>query len=236
MIIKEKVLIVEDEEAIIHVLSTILTTNGYGVIVAKSGEQALMLSSSHCPDIILLDLGLPDMDGVEVLKKIREYCHCPILIVSARDLESEKVQALDIGADDYITKPFGTSELLARIRTALRHSANQYANGNEIENSYAVGDFKIDFKKHCVIVKGKDVHLTQIEFKIVELIARQPGRVLTYDYIMEHIWGPYTTSDNKILRVNMANIRRKIEENPGEPKYIFTEVGIGYRMADNEES
>ena len=148
MIIKEKVLIVEDEEAIIHVLSTILTTNGYGVIVAKSGEQALMLSSSHCPDIILLDLGLPDMDGVEVLNKIREYCHCPILIVSARDLESEKVQALDIGADDYITKPFGTSELLARIRTALRHSANQYGNGNEIENSYAVGDFKIDFKKH----------------------------------------------------------------------------------------
>lgn len=234
MSVKEKILIIEDEEAIVRVISTILTTNNYGVIVAKTGEQAIMLTACHCPDVILLDLGLPDMDGIEVIKKVREHGNSPILVVSARDQENEKVRALDMGADDYITKPFGASELLARIRTALRHAASSISKG-KTENSYSVAGFKIDFDKHSVTVEGREVHLTQIEFKIVELLARQPGRVLTYDYIMEHIWGPYNNGDNKILRVNMANIRRKVEKNPGEPMYIFTEVGIGYRMAEEEE-
>lgn len=231
---KEKVLIIEDEEAIIHVLSTILTSNGYGTIVAKDGQEALQLMSSYCPDLVLLDLGLPDMDGTEVLGQIRRWSHKPVLVVSARDDEREKVKALDLGADDYITKPFGTSELLARIRTALRHGSALAASGGKTDGRFVIGELVVDLEKHAVSVAGQEVHLTQNEFKIVELLVRQPGRVLTYDYLMEQIWGPYHSGDNKILRVNMANIRRKIEANPAEPRYIFTEVGVGYRLSDEE--
>ena len=185
--------------------------------------------ASHCPDIILLDLGLPDMDGMEILKELRKWSGTPVIVVSARSDESEKVAALDAGADDYITKPFGTSELLARIRTALRHTA---ANGALQSDTFSVKELFIDFGKRRVTVGKKEVHLTQIEFKIVSLLAKSQGRVLTYDHIISELWGPYAVKDNQILRVNMANIRRKIEQNPAEPQYIFTEVGVGYRMAD----
>lgn len=230
---KIKVMIIEDEDAISNFIATTLKANDYAPLLAKTGREALSMIPSHCPDLILLDLGLPDMDGIEILKKIREWSSIPVLVVSARGEEFDKVEALDLGADDYISKPFGTSELLARIRTALRHSVknNQALSSSEV---FSVKGLRIDFGKRQVSVDGRDVHLTQIEFKIVSLLAKSAGRVLTYDFIITELWGPYAVKDNQILRVNMANIRRKLEKNPASPEYIFTEVGVGYRMADED--
>ena len=225
---KFKVLIVEDEISISNFIATTLKSNGYTTLLCSNGKEALSMIASHCPDVILLDLGLPDIDGLEILKQLRKWSGIPVIIVSARVNEEEKVEALDAGADDYITKPFGTSELLARIRTAIRH-----ASSSNIQNDkFSVKGLSIDFGKRLVIIDGKEIHLTQIEFKIVSLLAKSQGRVLTYDQIIAELWGPYAVKDNQILRVNMANIRRKIEKNPAEPQYIFTEVGVGYRMVD----
>lgn len=229
---RETILIVEDEQPISHVLSTVLQANGYHTLQAETASLARSIINSHCPNLILLDLGLPDMDGLELLSWLRSWSGVPVLVVSAREEESQKVEALDLGADDYITKPFGTSELLARIRTALRHQA-KLDSGDELpRGSYTVKDLTIDFERRQVMMAGELIHLTQIEYKIVELIARRPGRVLTYDYIISRIWGPYATDNNRILRVNMAHIRRKLEPNPAEPYYIRTEIGVGYRMAE----
>ncbi len=225
------ILIVEDELAISNFISTILTHNDYNVIKAESGKAALALTASHCPDLILLDLGLPDMDGIDVLKKIREWNSLPIVVVSARGHEREKVEALDLGADDYITKPFGTSELLARIRTAVRHSQKARDDNNVEADKVIIGNLLIDYDKRLVKVEDKEVHLTPIEYKIIVLLSKNVGKVLTHDYLIKEIWGPYV-NENQTLRVNMANIRRKIEANPAEPKYIVTEVGVGYRMVD----
>ena len=229
---KAVVLIVEDDAPIAHVLSTILTANEYSVLKASTGAMARSMISSYHPDVILLDLGLPDISGLEVLQWLRRDYGTPVLIVSARADEQEKVQALDMGADDYITKPFGTSELLARIRTALRHRAHQESGEDLPKKSYTVGGLTIDFERRQIILNGEQIHVTQTEYKIIELIARRPGRVLTYDYIIRRIWGDYAADNNRILRVNMAHIRRKLEENPAEPKYIMTEIGVGYRMAE----
>ena len=228
---KVNILIVEDEKNICNFISTTLKNNDYKVLECQTGSQALSITTSHCPDVILFDLGLPDIDGLTVLKSIRSWSNVPIIIISARTLEKEKVEALDLGADDYITKPFGTSELLARIRTALRHSTKRTPN-----HTFNVKDLVIDFDKRLVTIKGKTIHLTQIEFKLVSLLAQNAGKVLTYDYMITSIWGPYADKNNQILRVNMANIRRKIEQNPGDPKYIFTEVGVGYRMIEEDSS
>lgn len=228
---KVNILIVEDEKNICNFISTTLKNNDYKVLECQTGSQALSITTSHCPDVILLDLGLPDIDGLTVLKSIRSWSNVPIIIISARTLEKEKVEALDLGADDYITKPFGTSELLARIRTALRHSTKHTPN-----HTFHVKDLVIDFDKRLVTIKGKTIHLTQIEFKLVSLLAQNAGKVLTYDYMITSIWGPYADKNNQILRVNMANIRRKIEQNPGDPQYIFTEVGVGYRMIEEDSS
>ena len=228
---KLTILIVEDEKHIASFIHTILKSNGYRGIECQTGSEALSITTSHCPDLILLDLGLPDIDGLTVLQKIREWSHVPIIVISARAEESEKVAALDLGADDYITKPFGTSELLARIRTAIRHSTKLATQPGSIFN---LDDLSIDFERRLVTVADKDVHLTQIEYKLVSLLAQNAGKVLTYDYMITAIWGPYADRNNQILRVNMANIRRKLEENPGDPKYIFTEVGVGYRMLEGE--
>ncbi len=227
---KIKILIVEDEDAISNFIATTLKSNGYITVLAKTAKEALTMVSSHCPDLILLDLGLPDIDGVEVLETVREWSSIPVIIVSARGDETEKVKALDLGADDYITKPFGTSELLARIRTALRHNLKRGAGVQE--EVFSAKGLTIDFGKRLVTVDGNEVHLTQIEFKIVSLLAKSAGRVMTYDHIITELWGPYAVKDNQILRVNMANIRRKIEKNPAAPQYIFTEVGVGYRMIE----
>ena len=172
------------------------------------------------------------MDGLELLRWLRGWSGVPVLVVSAREEEGQKVEALDLGADDYITKPFGTSELLARIRTALRHQAKLDSGDDMPRGSYTVRDLTVDFERRQVTIAGELIHLTQIEYKIVALIARRPGRVLTYDYIISRIWGPYATNNNRILRVNMAHIRRKLEPNPAEPYYIRTEIGVGYRMAE----
>lgn len=227
---KIKIMIIEDEDAISNFIATTLKANKYAPILVKTGREALSMIPSHCPDLILLDLGLPDMDGIDILKKIREWSAIPVIVVSARGEEHDKVEALDLGADDYIPKPFGTSELLARIRTALRHSAKNTV--TVADDVFITKGLRIDFGKRLVTIDGKDVHLTQIEFKIVSLLAKSAGRVLTYDFIITELWGPYAVKDNQILRVNMANIRRKLEKNPGSPEYIFTEVGIGYRMTD----
>ena len=188
MNIKEKVLLIEDERTIRRFMQAILTANGYDVLMAGTGAMADTMISSHCPDIIILDLGLPDMDGMTILRNVRKWSKVPILVVSARSHERDKVEALDAGADDYLTKPFGTEELLA--------------------------------------------NLTQNEYKLVALLGLHAGKVLTYDYLIKELWGPSARSDNQILRVNMANIRRKIEKNPAQPAYIFTESGVGYRMVE----
>jgi len=174
------------------------------------------------------------MDGLEVLRKTREWSGIPILVVSARGEEQQKVEALDLGADDYITKPFGSSELMARIRAAIRHGIKMEMGEDLPDGKFTRGDLTVDFKKRIVTVDGKDVHLTQNEFKIVTLICKHVGQVLTYSYILNQVWGQFAQNDRQILRVNMANIRRKIEKNPAEPKYILTEVGVGYRMPDED--
>lgn len=231
---KLKLLIVEDEEAISNFICATLKANNYNTILSKTGKEALSMLSSHCPDVMLLDLGLPDIDGLDILKEIRKWSSIPIIIVSARGNEEEKVLALDLGADDYITKPFGTSELLARIRTALRHSTSNDKIKEAPQKKFTTRDLTIDFEKRIVTLAEKEVHLTQIEFKLVALLAKNAGKVLTYDTIITHLWGPYALKDNQILRVNMANIRRKIEKNPATPQYIFTEVGVGYRMIEEQ--
>ena len=235
MALKERILIIEDEVSIIKLLRTVLSANEYEVIEASTAAEAKTLISSHCPDVILLDLGLPDMDGNELLRSLREWSSTPVIVVSARSDEADKVLAIDLGADDYITKPFGTSELLARIRMAIRHShAMRHNDRIARTGKFISGGLVIDYNKYRVYVDGKDAQLTQGEYRIVALLGRYAGRVLTYDFIMKELWGPGSTGDNKILRVNMANIRRKIEKNSTAPQYIFTEVGVGYRMADGD--
>lgn len=231
MKIKDKVLIVEDEQSISNFISMILQASGFDTIVVRTGEEALTMVSSHCPDLIILDLGLPDMDGMEVLKTIRTWSAAPVIVVSARGQEAEKVEALDAGAGDYIVKPFGTDELMARIRATLRYT-ERMIKGSMVSDIFEVGDLRVDFGKRVVSVAGKDTHLTQIEFKILALLCKDAGRVLTYEYICRNVWGPYSSRDNQILRVNVANIRRKIEKNPAQPRYILTEVGVGYRLVE----
>ena len=228
---KLSILLVEDEKNICDFISTSLSAQDYRISTAHTGKEALPIITSQCPDLILLDLGLPDMDGMEI---IRTWSSVPIIVLSARTQEQEKVRALDLGADDYLTKPIGTSELLARIRTALRHSNRLNTDSPLYKRPFHAKGLTIDFEKHLVSVDGKDVHLTQIEFKIISLLAQNSGRVMTYDTIISNIWGPYADDDNSILRVNMAHIRRKLEQNPAEPQYVFTEIGIGYRMIEDE--
>jgi len=233
MKIKDKILIIEDEPNISGFMSTILAANNYDTMTAYTGSEAISMITSHCPDLILLDLGLPDMDGNNILKFVREWSTCPILVVSARNHERDKVDALDAGADDYIVKPFGTSELLARIRTAIRHTRTHLPNGDIAQSrQFKALGMVIDYDKHLVTIDGEKIHLTQNEYKLVSLLGKYAGRVLTYDFLIKQLWGPKAKTDNQILRVNMANIRRKIEQNPAEPKYIFTEIGVGYRMVD----
>ena len=226
------VLIIEDEETIVNVLASILIANEYIPVIAKNGAQALTMLRSFQPDVILLDLGLPDMEGLDLLKKVKETNLCPVLVVSARDKEWEKVEALDLGADDYITKPFGNSELLARIRVALRNRSENDERAVNNRAIYCCGKLRIDSERHIVWLNEERVHLTKNEQRIIELLSRNPGKVLTYDYLIKNIWGADMQDNNRILRVNMANIRRKLEEHPAEPQYIITEIGVGYRLAD----
>ena len=232
---KRTILVVEDEHAISNFICRALSANDYKPIPATTGKEGLSLFFSHAPDLVLLDLGLPDMDGLDVLSQLSSLPNeVPVIIISARDRESEKVKALDMGADDYVVKPFGVSELLARIRTTLRRADRLKVSQGIQRDIYQVKDLTVDIAKHQVIQGNEVIHFTQNEFKILELLAIHAGKVLTYDFILEHVWGPYGgNSSNQILRVNMANIRRKLKENPSEPKYIHTELGIGYRMLED---
>ena len=231
---KHVILVVEDDAPVRNLMSTTLKTHEYKFLIAKNGAEAILMAASHNPDVIFLDLGLPDMDGNDVIRETRKWSGMPIIVISARIQEKEKVEALDAGADDYITKPFGTSELLARIRTAMRHSNKMSAADTMMNRPYHAKDLTVDFDKRLITLEGQEIHLTRVEYKIVSFLAGNSGKVITYDALINQIWGPYAGDNNRILRVNMANIRRKLEKNPGEPEYIFTELGVGYRMIEDE--
>lgn len=231
---KRVILVVEDERTISNFICRALSANDYKPIPAGTGKEAVSLFFSHRPDLVLLDLGLPDLDGLDVLEQLSGLPQeTPVIIISARDRESEKVKALDMGADDYIVKPFGVPELLARIRTTLRRADRLRLSQGVQKDKYQVKDLTVDVARHQIFVGEDEIHFTQNEFKILELLCAHSGKVLTYDFILEHVWGPYGNNNNQILRVNMANIRRKLKENPSEPKYILTELGIGYRMLED---
>ena len=235
MDIKDRVLVIEDDKSIRNFFRTVLEANNYDVLIATTGAEGYSMVTSQCPDVVILDLGLPDMDGMTILKNVRQWSSMPVLVVSARTHEKDKVAALDAGADDYITKPFGTSELLARVRTAIRHARATVLTAEGMQTGkFRAGDLLIDYDKHRVYVGDRDVNLTQNEYKIVSLLGKYAGKVLTYDFIIKEVWGPNMQNDNRILRVNMANIRRKTENNPAQPQYIFTEVGVGYRIVDGD--
>ena len=228
---KHVIMVVEDEEAILEFLTVKLETSGYRVIKATNGTEAISLASSHCPDLILLDLGLPDMDGMEVLSAVRSWSSIPIIIVSARHEENYIVSALDNGADDYIVKPFNNSILLARLRTALRNGHIAKIKNSNVNQSFHLLQLHIDYNKRKVILDGNVIHLTPIEYKILVLLSLNVGSVLTHEFLCRELWGPYVNK-SKALRVNVANLRRKIETNTAEPQYILTEIGVGYRMIE----
>jgi len=231
---KGTILVVEDDKTISDFLVASLVSSGYAVELATSGRGAISITADTQFDLILLDLGLPDLDGIKVLKSIREWSEVPIIIVSARIEEAEKVEALDAGANDYIAKPFGPSELLARIRATMRMSERVgTAKAAKIE-VFSIGDFAIDYDKRRATKGGTPLRLTPIEYKIIVLLSQSAGKVLTHDLILRRIWGEDYIGDGQILRVNMANIRRKLEDNPADPQYILTEVGVGYRMVEPE--
>lgn len=228
---KYKILSIDEEKEVQCYFKRIFLQKGYRFYAAKSGKEGIAQIVNSCPDLILLDLTLPDMDGVELIKQIRDITDCPAIVVSSKRKERDKVCALDAGADDYVTKPFGVEELLARIRCALRFRKKYGVN-----HTYQSKELKIDFEKRIVQCGLAQIHLTPVEYRIVEYLAANSGKVITYQMLLERIWGPYASLNNKILRVNMTNIRRKIKDNPAEPKYIFTEPGVGYRMAESESS
>jgi two-component system KDP operon response regulator KdpE len=228
---KYKILSIDEEKEVQYYLKRIFLQNGYKLYTAGNGKEGMTQLANSCPDLALLDLILPDIEGIRLIKEIRKVSDCQIIVLSSKAREQDKVKALDAGADDYVTKPFGAEELLARIRCALRHR-KKYG----VHNVYQARELKVDFEKRAVFSKGQCIHLTPVEYRIVEYLAMNPGKVITYRMLLEKIWGPYVSESNKILRVNMTNIRRKIGDNPAEPQYIFTESGVGYRMAESSDS
>jgi two-component system, OmpR family, KDP operon response regulator KdpE len=225
------ILVVEDETPMRRFLRTALTAQDYRVVEASSGKEALGLATTHNPEVILLDLGLPDADGIALAREIREWSRVPIIVISARGREDDKVAALDAGADDYLTKPFGVNELLARVRVALRHAAQIGA--NDTGEVIVQGTVRVDQPRREVTVDGRPVHLTPIEYRLLVLMARNAGKVLTHRQILKDVWGPSHAGQTHYLRVFMAQLRRKIEDDPARPRLIVTEPGVGYRMRDD---
>ena len=228
--VRTRVLVVEDDEGICSYLTAILPREAYEVCRAATGEEALTLTSSQCPDLILLDLGLPDVDGNRIIERLRQWTQVPIVVISARSLEEDKAKALDLGADDYLVKPFGEVELKARMRAALRHRQTNARHPVSPDGAAHIRDLTIDYDRKRAYMGERDAMLTPNEFRILAILGRSAGEIVTYRELLRELWGPYTGTDNKILRVHMAAIRRKIEPNPGEPQYIFTEAGLGYRL------
>jgi len=222
-------LIVEDDSKIRNFIRFSLKSQEYNCIEAPTGKAALNAIATEPITTIILDLGLPDIDGLDIIKQVRTFSDVPIIVISARDQDTEKVEALDAGADDYLSKPFSIKELLARIRVMFRHTGTQK---NEALSVYKLADLEINLARHKVMLRGEEIHFTPIEFKILTLLLKNYGKVLTHKFILNEVWGSSFDNDVQSLRVFMANIRRKIEENPAKPRYIITEVGIGYRFAD----
>ncbi|HVO70766.1 MAG TPA: response regulator [Aggregatilineaceae bacterium] len=222
------ILVIEDDVQIRRFLRTTLTSNGYRLLEATTAGEGLKQASLHHPDVIILDLGLPDLDGLDVTRRLREWALTPIIVVSAREQERDKVSALDAGADDYLTKPFGTSELLARIRVALRH-ALRTMHGDE-EPVFIVGGLQVDLVRRQVSVEGNEVHLTPIEYKLLTTLVRYAGKVVTRHQLLKEVWGPSYAGEDHILRVYMGQLRHKLEVDPTRPRYLMTEPGVGYRL------
>jgi two-component system, OmpR family, KDP operon response regulator KdpE len=221
------VLLIEDEQPIRRFLRASLTAVGYRVVEAASGEEGLRMAATQPPDLVILDLGLPGLDGLDVLRRLRDWLTAPILVLSARDQEKQKIEALDAGADDYLTKPFGVGELLARMRTALRHAQPKGSESSILE----VGEIRIDLAARVVSRGGERIHLTPLEYKLLALLMGNAGKVLTHRFLLREVWGPHDTRETHYLRVFVATLRRKIENDPAQPRYILTEQGIGYRFA-----
>jgi two-component system, OmpR family, KDP operon response regulator KdpE len=221
------VVLIEDEPQIRRFLRATLGTQGYRLFEATSGADGLVDAASRQPDVIILDLGLPDMDGLEVIRRLREWTHTPIIVLSARGQERDKVAALDAGADDYVSKPFAAGELMARLRVALRHAAA----GESGEPTFTVGTLRVDQVKRQVQVNGKEIHLTPIEYRLLTVLVRHAGRVLSQRQLLKEVWGPNQVEQAHYLRVYMAQLRRKLEADPARPRYLLTEPGVGYRLA-----
>ena len=227
---KPLILVVEDDPSVRNLITTTLKTNDYRFLVAANGEGAILEASSHNPDIVLLDLGLPDMDGVQVIRNIRSWSNMPIIVISARSEDSDKIEALDAGADDYLTKPFSVEELLARLRVTQRRLAIMPAKLMSDKSIFENGKLRVDYAGGCAYLDGQELHLTPIEYKLLCLMSRNVGKVLTHTYITQNIWGRSWDNDVASLRVFMATLRKKLEADPDSPQYIQTHIGVGYRM------
>ena len=234
MSIKAVILVVEDDAAVRNLMAVTLQTQDYQYRVARNGGEALIELTTHQPDIMLLDLGLPDMDGIDIIRKVRTWSAMPIIVISARSEDGDKVEALDAGADDYLTKPFSVDELLARLRVALRRLHVQQPAGGE-SAVYENGSLRIDYAAGCAYLNGGEIHLTPIEYKLLCLLAKNTGKVLTHNYILKEIWGNYTASDVGSLRVFMAMLRKKLQAGNDAQPFIQTHIGIGYRMLKAEK-
>jgi two-component system KDP operon response regulator KdpE len=221
------ILVIEDEQPIRRFLKASLSNDGYWVNEAVSGEEGLRMASAQPPDLVILDLGLPDLDGQDVLMRLREWYTSPVIVLSARDQEAQKIKTLDSGADDYVTKPFGVGELLARMRTAIRHSNRVGPEATTI----TIGDLRVDLAARLVICKEEEVHLTPLEYKLLVTMLKHAGKVLTHRFLLREVWGPQDSQENHYLRVFVASLRRKLEDDPARPRYILTEQGVGYRFA-----
>ena len=227
---KSLILVVEDDTSVRNLITTTLKAHEYRYLTAPDGQSAILETPSHNPAIVLLDLGLPDIDGVEVIKKIRTWTNTPIIVISARTEDADKIEALDAGADDYLTKPFSVDELLARLRVTVRRLSLMQTDMTQNTSVFENGDLKIDYAAGCAYLNGEELHLTPIEYKLLILLSRNVGRVLTYTYITKNIWGSSWENDLASLRVFMATLRKKIEKDVNSPQYIQTHIGIGYRM------
>lgn len=231
---KPTILVVEDDGPVRNLMITTLKTHNYKYLTATQGSEAVMVASSHNPDVVFLDLGLPDMDGVDVIRQIRSWSNMPIIVIGARSEDEDKITALDAGADDYLTKPFSVDELLARLRVTVRRLALMNNDGNTDSSLYTNGALKIDYAAGCAYLNDEELRLTPIEYKLLCLLARNTGKVLTHTYITQNIWGQSWDNDIASLRVFMVTLRKKLESAPNTPQYIQTHIGIGYRMIKTE--
>jgi two-component system, OmpR family, KDP operon response regulator KdpE len=230
---KELILLIEDEPQMRRFLRITLTTQGYRLVEAATAQEGLMQATTRNPDVVLLDLGLPDLDGLEVTRRLREWTQTPVIVISAREQEQDKVRALDAGADDYLTKPFSAGELLARIRVALRHAAKQKAGRQE--PVFTLHNLRVDLEQRQVFVNEKEVHLTPLEYKLLIVLIRNAGKVITHSQILKEVWGPAYVSEVQYLRVYMTQLRHKLEADPSRPRFLMNEPGIGYRLKYDPE-